>query len=136
VLIKKNTKYGIFSVRHVVRPILFVGSARKDVRAFPEPVRECVGFALYTAQRGGKAPAAKPLAGFGSSGVLEIIENYDGNTFRAVYTVRYLNAIYVLHCYMKKSKHGIAVTARDRVMIVGRLAAAEAHYRGESGGSI
>ncbi|MDB5983020.1 MAG: hypothetical protein JWQ69_4035 [Pseudomonas sp.] len=67
----------------------------------PQEVQDTVGFALHLAQHGGKHPDAKPLRGFGGSGVLEVVENFDGNTFRAVYTVRFNTAIYVLHCFQK-----------------------------------
>jgi len=90
------------------RQLLWVGSARTDLRAFPAKVKRDIGYALYFAQWGDKHPSAKPLKGFGGAGVLEIVEDHDGNTFRAVYTVRFSRAVYVVHVFQKKSKTGIA----------------------------
>lgn len=74
----------------------------------PEEVQDAVGYALFFAQTGRKHDRAKALKGFGSAGVLEVIEDFLGSTYRAVYTVRFANAVYVLHCFQKKSTHGIA----------------------------
>lgn len=90
------------------KPLLWVGSARNDLRAFPTKVRRNIGYALYFAQWGDKHPSAKPLKGFGGAGVLEIFEDHDGNAYRAVYTVRIARAVYVVHAFQKKSKSGIA----------------------------
>lgn len=79
------------------RPVVWIGSSRKDLRRFPREVRRDIGQALYTAQQGETDLSAKPLRGFGGGGVLEIIANHLGDTWRAVYTVRYEEAIYVLH---------------------------------------
>jgi phage-related protein len=95
----------------------------------PESVQETFGYALYLAQTGGKAAKAKPLAGFGSAGVLEIVENDSDGTYRAVYTVRFANAVYVLHCFQKKSKSGIATPKIEIDLIQSRLKLAEAHAR-------
>jgi phage-related protein len=70
-----------------LKPVIWIGSSRSDLRAFPKPVKDVVGYALYVAQQGGKHPDAKPLNGFGGAGVLEILEDYRGDTYRAVYTV-------------------------------------------------
>jgi phage-related protein len=86
----------------------WVGSCKRDLSKFPEEVRRRVGGALWDAQRGLKAPFAKPLRGLGDAGVLEIVDDHDGDTYRAVYTVRFIRAIYVLHAFQKKSKHGTA----------------------------
>jgi phage-related protein len=107
------------------RPVIWVGSSRRDLRAFPREVRRDIGMALYTAQQGDTDPAAKPLRGFGGGSVLEIISVQQGGTWRAVYTVRYLEAIYVLHAFQKKSKSGIATPKRDVHLIHRRLAEAE-----------
>lgn len=107
-----------------MRDLEFVGSSRNDLRKFPQQVRTAVGYALYLAQSGQKHPHAKPLRGFGS-GVLEVVEDYDGNTYRAVYTVRLPTAIYVLHAFQKKSTHGIATPTKEIEMVRARLAQAQ-----------
>jgi len=107
----------------------FLGSSRKDIKKFPDEVKLDIGYALYEIQRGQKPAAAKPLRGFGGAGVLEIIENYDGNTYRAVYTVRFQYIVYVLHCFQKKSKHGIKTPQQDTELIRQRLRAAEEDYK-------
>lgn len=94
----------------------------------PEPVQDALGYALYLAQEGEKHESAKPLKGFGGAGVLEVIERHDGDTFRAVYTVRFANAIYVLHCFQKKSKSGIKTPKQDMDVIQIRLKAAQEHH--------
>lgn len=111
-----------------VKPVQWVGSSLRDLRAFPKAVRTTVGQALFDAQSGGKHPAAKPLKGFGSAGVLEIVEDDDGSTFRAVYTVKFAGVVYVLHAFQKKSKRRIKTTPADMETIRRRLKAAEKHY--------
>ncbi len=106
----------------------FIGSSRKDIRAFPEEVKHDIGYALFEAQEGKKPAAAKPLKGFGGAGVLEIIENFDRNAYRAVYTVSFKKVIYVLHCFQKKSKHGIKTSQRDINLIKKRLKVAKEDY--------
>jgi len=98
----------------------------------PGEVQSEVGYALYLAQRGDKHASAKPLKGFGSAGVLEVVEDFDGETYRAIYTVRFVHAVYVLHCFQKKSTHGIAMPKPDWELIQRRLKAAELHSRGTS----
>ncbi len=107
------------------KPLIWVGTSRKDLRAFPEPVQDRMGYALYVAQRGGKHRDAKALSGFGGAGVVEVIEDYRGDTFRAVYTLRYAGAVYVLHVFQKKSKSGRETPQRDRELIQQRLREAE-----------
>lgn len=114
----------------MLRPLEWVGSARKDLRGFPKGVREEIGYALYVAQLGGKADSAKPMKGLGS-GVLEVIANDDGDTFRAVYTVRYRDAMYVLHCFQKKSKRGSKTPAEDLNVLHTRLQAVVERRRHE-----
>ena len=109
-------------------PLEFVGSAREDLSEFPLEVKRCVGFALRTAQKGGKHPDAKPLTGFGGAGVLEIIADFDGDTFRAVYTVKLKDIIYVLHAFQKKSKKGSKTPAIEMAKIKSRLKAAQAAH--------
>ena len=106
----------------------FVGSSREDLKEFPEDVRQDIGYALFEAQRGQKPATAKPLKGFGGAGVLEIIKNFFGNTYRAVYTVRFEKVFYVLHCFQKKSRHGIKTPQQDIDLIKQRLKAAEEDY--------
>jgi len=103
------------------KPVRWIGSSRDDVRAFPEPVRLRVGGALWEAQLGRKAGWAKPLKGFGGAGVLEVVDDHDGDTYRAVYTVRFAGVVYALHAFQKKSKRGIATPARDLALIEQRL---------------
>ena len=89
------------------RPLFWIGSSRKDYRAFPRQMQETFGFELFLAQTGQHPPSAKPLKGI-ASGVLELIAGLDGDAFRAIYTVRFETAVYVLHAFKKKSKRGIA----------------------------
>jgi phage-related protein len=111
------------------RPVIWVGSSRKDLRSFPREVRRDLGQALYTAQQGETDPAAKPLRGFGGGSVLEIVADQKGGTWRAVYTVGYPEAVYVLHAFQKKSKRGIATPKRDIDLIHRRLAEADRLHR-------
>ncbi len=107
------------------KPVIWVGSSRKDLRDFPKPVQDRIGYALYVAQRGGKHQDTKPLTGFGGAGIVEILEDYRGDTFRAVYTLRYAGAVYVLHAFQKKSKTGRETPRRDMELIRQRLREAE-----------
>jgi phage-related protein len=113
-----------------LRPLQWVGSAKKDLLAMPDDVQDVFGFALHLAQTGKKHIQAKPLKGFGGAGVLEVVENHMGDTFRAVYMVKLANAIYVLHCFQKKSTHGIETPKPDIDLIRERLKAAQAHAKG------
>ena len=108
-----------------MKKLNFVGSSRDDLKEFPDDVRQDIGFALYQAQCGGKSAVARPLKGFGGCGILEVRENHDGDTYRAVYTVKFANAIYVLHCFQKKSKGGIRTSLQDIELIRRRLRVAE-----------
>src|SRR5215469_2357774 len=108
-----------------LKPLIWVGSSRKDVREFPEPVQGHMGYALYVAQRGGKHNDTKTLSGFGGAGVVEVVTDFRGDTFRAVYTVRFAGAVYVLHAFQKKSKSGRATPRRDVELIKQRLREAE-----------
>ena len=107
------------------KPIVWIGSSRRDLKSFPKPVRSDIGQALYTAQMGETDPAAKPLKGFGGASVMEIIDRHDTNTYRAAYTVHFSNVIYVLHVFQKKSKSGIATPQKDIELIRRRLAEAQ-----------
>jgi phage-related protein len=111
-----------------MKVVRWMGSSLKDVRSFPESVRKEIGRALFTAQMGGIDLAAKPLQGFGGAGVVEIVASFRSDTYRAVYTVRFGDAVYVLHAFQKKSKRGIATPQADRELIRKRLADARAHH--------
>jgi phage-related protein len=116
-----------------LKPVRWVASSKKDLLAFPDVIRREIGYALYFAQRGDKHPAAKPLKGFHGAGVLEVVEDHQGNTYRAVYTVRFADVVYVLHAFQKKSKKGIATPQPAIELIRNRLKLAEAdHKRGQS----
>jgi phage-related protein len=112
-----------------LKPIVWVGSSREDLKGFPEQVRRDIGQALYTAQQGATDPAAKPLKGFGGANVMEIVDRHETNTYRAVYTAQFAGTIYVLHAFQKKSKRGIATPRKDIELIENRLAAARKHYK-------
>lgn len=112
----------------IIKPLIWVGTSLRDLKDFPVELRKPFGFALDQAQRGGKHPNAKPLKGFKGAGVLEVVENYDGDTFRAVYTVKYASVIYVLHAFQKKSKHGISTSKQNLDLVSRRLKAAEVDY--------
>ncbi len=103
------------------KPVRWVGSSRDDLRSFPEAVRNRVGGALWEAQLGRKAPYAKPLKGIGGAGVLEVVDDFAGGTYRAIYTVRFAGVVYVLHAFQKKSKRGIATPRQEMVLIEERL---------------
>jgi len=102
------------------RPLYWIRSSLKDLERFPAEVQEHIGYALSAAQFGGKHPDAKPWKGDGA-GVLEVVEDFRGDTFRAVYTVRFEEAVYVLHAFQKKSTKGIATSQKDRELITKRL---------------
>jgi phage-related protein len=110
------------------KPVRWVGSSKEDLREFPEGVRRRVGGALWDAQVGRKALYAKPLRGFVGAGVLEIVDDFDGDTFRAVYTVRFAGAVYVLHAFQKKSRRGIATPKGELDLIGQRLKRAREDY--------
>lgn len=112
----------------LTKPLVFIGSSRRNLREFPEEVKEDIGYTLFQAQRGEKPAPAKPLKGFGGAGVLEIVEDFRGDTYRAVYTVKFKKTVYVLHCFQKKSKHGIGTPQKDVELIQRRLKAAEQDY--------
>ena len=114
-----------------MKPLFWIASSKKDLMAMPDDVQDSFGYALHLAQIGQKHDEAKPLKGFHSAGVLEALEDAKGGTYRAVYTVRFENAVYVLHCFQKKSTHGTATSKQDLDLIKDRLKAAEAHARGE-----
>jgi phage-related protein len=116
--------------RLFLKPLVWIASSKKDLLAMPGEVRDTFGYALHLAQIGGKHEHAKPLKGQGSAGVLEVVENWKGDTYRAVYTIRFSSAVYVLHCFQKKATGGIATPQPDIALIVIRLKAAEAIEKG------
>jgi phage-related protein len=114
-----------------VKPLRWIGSSLDDLRGLPGPVRSEFGYALYFAQIGDKYPKAKPMKGFAGASVLEIVDDHDGDTYRAVYTVRFQEAVYVLHVFQKKARRGIATPSKELALVQRRLALAEARHRQE-----
>lgn len=117
-------------MREQPKPIFWVGSSKKDLVAMPDEVQDVFGYALHVAQDGGKHPQAKPLKGFGGASVLEVVEDWNGDTYRGVYTVKFANAVYVLHCFQKKSTRGAETPKPDMDLIRDRLKAAYLHAEG------
>ena len=111
------------------KPVEFMGSAQEDLSSLPKPVKYVFGYAIFLAQCGGKHADAKPLKGFGGAGVLEVVENYDGDTYRAIYTVKFEGVVYVLDAFQKKSKRGSELPKVDMERIRLRLKAAQQHYK-------
>ena len=101
----------------LLKRLLWVGSCREDLKSFPEDVRLVMGYALYLAQAGGKHPDAKPLRGFGGAGVLEVVDDFDGDPYRAVYTVRLQGVVYDLHAFQKKSRKGKKTPHQDLELV-------------------
>ncbi|MBG1265249.1 type II toxin-antitoxin system RelE/ParE family toxin [Nostoc sp. WHI] len=110
------------------KPLKWIASALDDLKEFPEDVQDVMGYALDVAQHGGKHPDAKPLRGFSGGGVLEVVDDFDGDTYRAVYTVKFAGFVYLLHAFQKKSKHGIATSQQDIDLVKKRLKAAQEDY--------
>lgn len=113
-----------------MKPLYWVASSKKDLQSLPEDVQDIFGYALHLAQAGSKHAQTRPLKGFGGAGVLEVVEDFLGDTYRAVYTVKFGNAVYVLHVFQKKSSSGIATPKPDMDKIRERLKAAENHAKG------
>jgi phage-related protein len=111
------------------KPLEWIGSSYKDLLALPADIRRFFGFALALAQAGDKHDAAKVLKGFGGAGVLEVVEDDAGGTYRAVYTVKFPEAVFVLHCFQKKSKRGIATPKEEMDIIHARLKVVEAYIK-------
>jgi phage-related protein len=111
------------------KSVHFVGTSRKDLKALPKGARAVFGFAILLAENGMKHPDAKPMAGFGGAGVLEVVEDLDGDAYRAVYTVQFGSTVYVLHAFKKKSKVGSKTPPRDMELILKRFKEAEEHYK-------
>jgi phage-related protein len=110
-----------------LRPLLWIASSKRDFREFPAQVQDDLGFALYLAQTGQHPPSAKPLKGLGS-GMVELVDDFDGDTYRAVYTVRFGDAVYVLHAFKKKSERGVKTPQHDIDLVKRRLKDAEQDY--------
>lgn len=110
-----------------LKPLRWIGSAKKDLKCLPEEVADVFGYALHLAQEGGRHPDAKTMQGFGGGGVIEVVEDFNGDTYRAVYTVKFANAVYVLHCFQKKSKTGKETPKEDIDLIKLRYKAAREH---------
>lgn len=115
------------------KPLVWIGSTKKDLKTFPEEVQDLLGYALYLAQMGGKHPDSKPLKGFGGTGVLEIVDDYRGDTYRAVYAVKLREVVYALHAFQKKSTTGIATPKHDIDLIKQRLKQAQELHKQEYG---
>jgi phage-related protein len=111
-----------------MKPLRWIAGSREDVKAFPKDVRRDIGFALDAAQNSEKHPSAKPLQGFGGASVLEVVEDYFGDTYRAVYTVKFAEAVYVLHTFKKKSKSGVKTPKQEIDLIKSRLLRAKEDY--------
>ena len=127
--------YGrIAIIRDAVRPkpLCWMGSSQSDLARFPQPVMDVIGAALRAAQNGEKHANAKPLRGFHGAGVLEVISDFDGNAYRAVYTVRFSDAVYTLHVFQKKSKRGIQTPRRDLALVRQRYKRAEQLHEQQS----
>ena len=114
-----------------MKPLKWIASAKRDLQAMPDEVQDAFGFALHLAQIGEKHASVKPLRGFGGAGVLEVVESWQGSAYRAVYTVKLSDAVYVLHCFQKKSVMGIATPKPDIDLINERLrfAITQAHFK-------
>jgi phage-related protein len=111
------------------KPLIWMGRSRRDIGEFPDRVKGELGYGLDLAQAGEKHENAKPLKGFKGAGVLELVEDFDSDTYRAVYTVKFAEVVYVLHVFQKKSKSGIATPKTDIDLIESRLKLAQAHYQ-------
>ena len=112
----------------LTKSITWVGTSKKDLQKFPEDVKQIMGYAIYLAQKGDKHRDAKPLKGFGGTKTLEVVESYKGDTYRAVYSIKFEGIVYVIHCFQKKSKKGIATPKPDIDLIRQRLKDAEYLY--------
>jgi phage-related protein len=114
--------------KDISKPVRWIGTSYNDWKAFPGEVQDVMGYALHLAQHGKKATYVKPLKGFKGATVLEIVDDFDGNTWRAIYTVQFKGTIYVLHAFQKKSRTGIATPKTHIKLIEQRLKQAKEHY--------
>ena len=120
--------YNICASERILKRVDFVGSSLEGLKKFPDEVKQDIGYALFEAQQGLKPICAKPLKGFGT-GVLEILENSISGTYRVVYTVKFPEVIYVLHCFQKKSTRGVKTPRQDIELIKNRLRFVEENYK-------
>ena len=118
-----------------MKSLKWIASSKRDLLAMPDAVQDVFGYALHLAQVGGKHPDAKPLQGFLGAGVLEVVEAWQGNAYRAVYTVRFEKAVYVLHAFQKKSPSGIRTAKRDVDLVADRFKSAERDHEEHYGKS-
>ena len=116
-------------MRSTEKPLEWIGSSHKDLMALPVEVRRLFGFALSLAQAGDRHDATRILKGFGGAGLLEVVESDVGGTYRAVYTVKFSEAVFVLHCFQKKSKRGIATPKEEMDIVHARLKVADAFVK-------
>jgi phage-related protein len=128
--VDKKEEYSNITIVEL-KPVYWIGSSKDELCQFPSEVTREMGYALHFAQKGEKHPAAKPLKGFGGAGVLEIIEDFNTDTYRAVYTVKFAEAVYVLHAFQKKSKKGIQTSPGTIKLIRQRLKLAEEEHKAE-----
>jgi phage-related protein len=112
-----------------MKEVVWLGSSKDDLREFPDEVQDEIGHSLLLVQLGGKPHCAKPLKGFGGASVLEILEDFDTDTYRAVYTVKFEEAVYVLHCFQKRSKSGMSTPKQDLDLIEKRYKQAEKEHQ-------
>ncbi|MBW4618915.1 MAG: type II toxin-antitoxin system RelE/ParE family toxin [Cyanosarcina radialis HA8281-LM2] len=110
------------------KPVEWIASSLDDLKDFPDEVQQAVGYALYRAQCGEKHPSVKPLRSFKGASVLEVVQDFDRDTYRAVYTIKFEEVVYVLHVFQKKSKRGIETSKQDIELIEKRLKRAKEHY--------
>jgi phage-related protein len=121
--------YLVMSDERALKPLHWIASSLEDLRRFPRAVQRSIGVALRTAQFGRKHESAKPMRGFKGAGVLKIVEDHDGSTYRAVDTVRFADSVYVLHVFQKKSIKGIQTPKHVVELIRARLRRAEKDHR-------
>lgn len=112
-----------------LKPVKWIGNSLEDLKNLPNEVSRKFGYAIYLAQMGTKHPLTKPLKGFNGAGVLEVVQNFDTDTYRAIYTVKFAGVVYVLHIFQKKSKKGIATPKKEIDLINQRLQQAQEHYQ-------
>lgn len=110
------------------KPLIWIGSSRKDLRKLPDDVKDELGRALLDVQYGDTPRCAKALSGFGGASIMEIVEDSDGSTYRAVYTAKFGDVVYVLHAFQKKSHTGIKTPEHEIDLVKSRLKLAEDHY--------
>jgi phage-related protein len=118
----------VLQIPFAQRPVEFIASAKRDLAAMPKSVKAVFGFAIFQAEIGEKHLDAKPLKGFGGAGVLEVVDDFDGDTYRAIYTVKFSGVVYVLDAFQKKAKKGSKTPKQDMDRIKSRLKLAEQHY--------